>query len=114
MGVMVKDVTVSEITAGTTQTFAGATPILTDVALVTTGVANDGVLLPQAAPGQVLYVKNLSANAGKMYAPNGGTIDGTAGATGVALTASVTTALVCKGYVTGGVGSAWVTLFTDA
>ena len=114
MGVMVKDVTVSEITAATTQTFAAATPILTDVALVTTGVANDGVVLPQAAPGQVVMVKNVSANAGKIYAQNSGTVDGTAGATGVALAASATTVYVCKGYVTGGVGSAWVTLFSDA
>ena len=112
MGIMVKDNTAGTATAGTTQTFAGATPILNDVTILTTGVANDGVLLPQAAPGQVVVIKNTSANAAKAYAPNSGTVDGTAGATGAALAASKTTMYVCTGYVAGGVGSVWVTLYS--
>ena len=113
MSIMVKDAGSASITAGTTQTFAGATPILTDVAIVTVGTANDGVLLPQAAPGQIVIVKNTHAtNAGKAYAPNSGTIDGTAGATGVALAAAKTTMYVCNGYVAGGVGPVYVTLYS--
>lgn len=112
MGVMVKDATCASYAAGTTQTYAGATPITTDVAILTTGNANDGVLLPQAGPGLIVIVKNTSANAAKVYAPNSGTIDGTSGATGAALAASKTTMYVCNGYVTGTVGCAWVTLYS--
>lgn len=113
MGIMVKDNTAGLATAGTTQTFAGATPILNDVTILTTGTANDGVLLPQAAPGQVVVIKNTHAtNAAKAYAPNSGTIDGTAGATGVALAAAKTTMYVCTGYVAGGVGPVYVTLYS--
>ena len=112
MGIMVKDQTAGVLTAGTTQTLAGAAPIVADVTILTTGNANDGILLPQAAPGQVIIVKNVSAVAAKAYAPNSGTIDGTAGATGAALAASKTTMYVCTGYAAGGVGSAWVTLYS--
>jgi hypothetical protein len=96
----------SAITAGTTQTLAGATAFYTDVVGVTTGNASDGIVLPAISPGKVIFVRNLSANAGKMYVANGGTIDGTAGATGVALTASKTTAVTCTGWTTGTVGKA--------
>lgn len=112
MGIMVKDQTAGTLTAGTTQTFAGAAPVLSDVTILTTGNANDGVLLPQAGPGQVIIIKNTSAVAAKAYAPNSGTIDGTAGATGAALAASKTTMYACTGYTAGGVGSVWVTLYS--
>ena len=112
MGLTVKDCTVGAVTAGTTQTLAGATAITTDITVVTTGNASDGVVLPVGAPGQLLYLKN-GANAGKIYAPNLGTIDGTAGATGVALTASKTTLLACTALAAGGV-STWVTLMVSA
>lgn len=95
-------------TAGTTQTFAGATPIVQDFTYVTVGVAADGVVLPTVAPGKIIVLKNAGANAGKVYVENGGTLDGTAGATGVAgsLTASVAVAYVCVGFIAGTVGSA--------
>lgn len=106
------DAKAGAITAGTTQTFAGATALLTDYTEVTTGNANDGIVLPTVAPGKVIFVRNLSANAGKVYVGNGGTLDGTAGATGVAnsLTASKLSFYACTGYVAGTAGSAsvWV------
>lgn len=107
------DTKASAITAGTTQTLAGATPFYSDVVSVTVGNASDGIVLPAVAPGKVLFIKNLSANAGKMYVGNGGTIDATAGATGVALTASKTTVVACTGYTAGTVGAApvFVSLF---
>lgn len=112
MALFSMDQNAAAITAGTTQTFAGATPVLTDYTVVTTGTAQDGIVLPTCGPGKVLLIKNASANAGKVYVENGGTIDGTAGATGVAssLTASVGVFYACTGYVAGTVGNAskWV------
>lgn len=110
MALFSMDATAKAITAGTTQTFAGATPVLSDYTVVTTAVAADGIVLPTVAPGKVILIKNASANAGKVYVENGGTIDGTAGATGVAgsLTASVGVFYACTGYVAGTVGQASV------
>lgn len=112
------DTNAASITAGTTQTFAGATAVTTDLAVVTTGNAQDGIVLPTVAPGKVVVVKNSSANAGKVYVANGGTLDGTAGATGVAsgLAASKTTLFGCTGYVAGttGYASVFVTLLASA
>lgn len=108
MSLFSMDQSAGAITAGTTQTFAGATPVLTDFTYVTVGTAADGVVLPTVAPGKVIILKNAGANAGKVYVENGGTLDGTAGATGVAgsLTASVAVAYVGVGYVAGTVGQA--------
>lgn len=64
------------ITAGTTQTQAGATALTASTNLVTTGVANDGVLLPSATMGTICTVVNLSANALKIYPPVGGALNG--------------------------------------
>jgi hypothetical protein len=110
------DSNANAITAGTTQTLAGATAVTADVSSLTTGNASDGIVLPNCAPGKVLFVKNLSANAGKVYVNNAGTIDATAGATGVALAASKTSVFACTGYIAGTTGTAcvWVTLLASA
>lgn len=115
MALIVKDAVWAAITAGTTQNFALATPILSDVTSVTTGTAADGIILPQGASGMVLFVKNVSAAAAKVYVPNGGTLDGTAGATGVAagLVASKTSVFACTGVNSAG-GSTWITLMASA
>ena len=115
MALTVKDATYAAITAGTPQTFAAATPILADVVSVTTGTAADGIILPQCAAGQLLFVKNVSAAAAKVYVPNGGTLDGTAGATGVAagLVASKTSVFACTGINAAG-GSTWITMLASA
>ena len=73
---------VGAVTAGTTQTQAGATAITKDITVVTTGNANDGVLLPSIRAGQVLVIINASANAGKIYANGTETLNGTAGNAG--------------------------------
>lgn len=113
MALVAKDVSAAAVTAGTTQTFAGATPLPADLNVVTVGTAADGILLPQVGPGMIVIAKNASANAGKVYVPNGGTLDGTAGATGVAgnLVASKTTVWGCTGVNAAG-GSVFVTLFS--
>lgn len=84
------------ITAGTTQTQAGATAIITDIVHVTTGNADDGVLLPAMKAGNVILIRNLSANAGKIYANGTETLNGTAGNAGsTALGASKLVTVTC-------------------
>lgn len=91
---------VCAITAGTTQTQAGATAITANIAYVTTGNASDGVILPALSASMVgteIRLVNASANAGVVYCPgttSTNTINGTAGATGVAYAASKTLNLV--------------------
>lgn len=101
------------ITAGTTQTQAGATPITTDIVQVTTGNASDGVILPALSASQVgrtIRIINASANAGVVYCPgttSTNTIDGTAGATGVAYAASKMLTLVAVS------ATAWVSTLSN-
>lgn len=87
---------VAAITAGTTQTQAGATAIVTELVKVTTGNANDGVLLPALLAGQMIVINNASANAGKIYGNGTETLNGTAGNAGsTALGASKTVTVIC-------------------
>jgi hypothetical protein len=110
--------------AGTATALAGAyvvgnvnpllnTPMITqDYTVVTVAVAQDAVVLPTVAAGKTIILKNAGATAGKLFAENGGTIDGTAGATGVAsaITASVAVMYVCTAVIPGTTGGAsrWV------
>lgn len=101
------------ITAGTTQTQAGATAITTDIAQVTTANASDGVILPALSTAQIgrtIRVINASANAGVIYCPgttSTNTINGTAGATGVAYAASKMLTLVAVS------ATAWVSTLSN-
>jgi hypothetical protein len=101
------------ITAGTTQTQAGATAITTDIVRVTTGNASDGIILPAlttAMIGRTIRIINASANAGVVYCPGAtstNTINGTAGATGVAYAASKM--LTCVAIS----ATAWVTTLSN-
>lgn len=84
------------ITASTTHTQAGATPNNTMMAAVTVNNASDAVRLPPAVPGLQIQVANLSASlAGQLYASGTDTINGTAGSTGIALTANQVTLVFC-------------------
>jgi hypothetical protein len=86
----------SSITASTTHTQAGATPITTMQVAVTVNNASDAVVLPPSAPGLQIQIANLSASlAGQLYASGSDTINGTAGSTGVALTANQVTLVFC-------------------
>jgi hypothetical protein len=69
------------VTAGTTQTQAGATAITGAIATVTTVAAdNDGVILPSdmSAQSRVVIANLDSAQDIKVYPPVGGTINGAA------------------------------------
>jgi hypothetical protein len=86
----------ASITASGTHSQAGATPITTMMAAVTVNVAADAVRLPPAVPGLQIMVANLAAaTVGELYASGTDTINGTAGATGVALAANQVTLVFC-------------------
>ncbi len=101
------------ITAGTVQTQAGATPITTDIVQVTTGNASDGLILPALSAAQIgrtIRIINASANAGVLFCPGAtttNTINGTAGATGVAYAASKMLTLVAVS------ATAWVSTLSN-
>jgi hypothetical protein len=65
------------ITAGTTQTQAGATPLLTTFNFVDTCAnANDGVLLPDCEADRVVVVTNKGAAALKVWPSGSDTVNG--------------------------------------
>jgi hypothetical protein len=95
----------ASITSSTTHALAGATAVTTPIAIVAVANASDAIFLPLPTyVGQQYTVKNSNAsNGGVTYAAGGATINGTAGATGVALTANATTKYVATSltaYVT--------------
>lgn len=104
---------ITNITAGTTQTQAGATAITSSVPVVTTTTAGDGVILPALSPsliGTRVQLINKSSNAGTVYCPGAtstNTINGTAGATGVAYAASKTLFLIAVS------ATAWVSTLSN-
>lgn len=64
------------ITAGTTQTQAGATALTASTNVITTvTTAGDGVSLPNAMVGDSMNILNLGANACTVYPPTGGRIN---------------------------------------
>jgi hypothetical protein len=68
---------VAAVTAGTTQTQAGATALTGAVNVVTTGNAADGVRLPaDRSAGDMMYVVNISSAAAKVFPSTGGAING--------------------------------------
>jgi hypothetical protein len=65
------------ITAGTTQTQAGAVALACSVCNVeTTANANDGARLPTASAGDTIEILNNGAQILKIWPATGGTIDG--------------------------------------
>jgi len=84
----------ASVTAGTTQTQAGATELTGAVNLVTTGNANDGVILQaDRVAGDVVYVVNLSAAALKVYPSTGGALNG--GSANAAVVVAANAAATC-------------------
>lgn len=83
----------SVITAGTTRTQAGATLITADVTTVNTSTApsagsllGDGVVLPVVGSGSDrIFLINNTANPIQVYGNGSDTINGVAGATGIAM-----------------------------
>ena len=88
----------ASVTAGTTQTQAGATALTGAVNLVTTGNASDGVVLPaDRVAGDVVYVVNLSANALNLYPSTGGALNGGSANAAVAIAANAAATCINTG-----------------
>lgn len=101
---------VTNITASTTHSQGGATPILSGIAVVITANASDAVLLPAITTAMIgvrVQLINSSATAGVLYASGSNTINGTPGATGVAYAASKTLFLVAIS------ATAWVSTLSN-
>ena len=75
----------------------GATPLTEMISVVSTVASgNDSVVLPVAAPGTIMIVVNAAAsNSMQVFAQGSDTINGTAGATGVAQAAGKSAVYVC-------------------
>lgn len=86
------------ITAGTTQTQAGATQLAGSISYVTTGNASDGVRLPtDLALGDVIYVVNSSGVALNVYPNTGGKINNGSANAAKALAANMSGAYISLG-----------------
>lgn len=93
---------VTALTASTTHTLVGATPIVGKYSIVTVTNAQDSVALPTPSfIGQEFVVQNVSSTSGggQIYA-NGATINGTVGTTGIVLPASATTRFLASSLTT--------------
>lgn len=86
------------VTAGTTQTQAGATALTGAVNLVTTGNASDGVLLPAGYTlGERIVVCNASGVSLNVYPATGGAINGGSANAAKALAANMSGLYVSLG-----------------
>lgn len=66
----------TSITAGTTQTQAGATALSASTNVVTTvTTSGDGVVLPNAMVGDSINILNIGGNTCTVYPPSGGRIN---------------------------------------
>jgi len=95
---MSRDLTVRSHTASTTQSQVGGTVVQGDINLCTTGNASDAYTLPANLPaGTIVYLVNLSANAGLLFPASGGAGNGGTVNASVAVAASKTTVVLCTG-----------------
>lgn len=79
------------VTAGTTQTQAGATALTAANNVIgTCANAGDGVILPVAGKGSKVYVRNGGVAAANVYPPVGGAINGGTANAAVSLAAGAT------------------------
>src|ERR1700722_12504658 len=71
-GFLIRSAT-DNITAGTTHTQAGGTPLVSDLNTVLTASNNDAVTLPVSVPGMDIEVSNYSANTIQIWPNAAGT-----------------------------------------
>lgn len=84
-GAVVGGVATGLVATGTSR--ANALALTRSINRIATAAASSGVVLAPMRTGETQTVFNDGANAVKVYAPGSTTIDGTAGATGVTLSA---------------------------
>lgn len=83
------------ITAGTTQTQAGATALTASTNVVTTvTTSGDGVSIPNSEIGDSINILNLGSNALTVYPPSGGRINQLATNSGFTLASNTAASLV--------------------
>jgi hypothetical protein len=86
------------VTAGTTQTQAGATVLNSAINYVTTGNASDGVKLPTGyGLGEIVYIVNSSGVALNVYPATGGKINNGSANASKALAANMSGAYISLG-----------------
>ena len=86
------------VTAGTTQTQAGATALTGFINVVTSANAGDGVILPAGySVGDQVIIANTSAAAANVYPPTGGSINGGTANAAKSLVANMSGLYVCLG-----------------
>lgn len=73
---MSRDMTVKSVTASTTQTQAGGTVLNGDFNIVTVANASDAVTIPANLPTGTIFFVVGGANAGLLFPPVGGAING--------------------------------------
>ena len=96
---LVKFSVTAGITAGTTQTMAGATALTSDINQVsTTAVANDGVALPPAVAGLIIRIINNGAENLQIW-PSDGASDAIDGGSVDAVDANVLAAAATRTYI---------------
>lgn len=94
---MIRDPYVQNLTASTTQTQAAGTVIRGDIVFATIANASDALTIGTGfVAGQRILVRNLGANAGLIFPPVGGAINGGSTDASAAIAASKATELVCK------------------
>lgn len=94
---MIRDPLVAAQTASTTQTQAGGTVVVADIVFATIANASDAFTFGTGyGKGSRVLVRNLGANAGVMFPPVGGTINGGAANASAAIAASKATEFVCS------------------
>ena len=86
---------VTGVTAGATQTQAGATALTGAINVIgTVATTNNGVILPVAEVGDSIFVRNGGANTARVYPPLGGAINGGSANAPVTLASGVSTTFV--------------------
>lgn len=72
-----RSLSVGAYTASTTQTQAGGTVLDADICVLTQANASDAFTIPANLPtGTIIYLKHGATNAGLLYPPVGGAING--------------------------------------
>lgn len=93
---MIRDPQVAAQTASTTQTQVGGTMVSVDIVAATIANASDAFTLATGyGRGSRVLIRNLGANAGVIFPPVGGAINGGSVNASAAIAASKATELVC-------------------
>ena len=91
---MSRDISVAAATASTTQTLAGGTVLNADFTVATVANSGDAFTIPANLPKGTIFFVVGGANAGVIFPPTGGSINGGTASASKPLDASVVTMFV--------------------